>query len=849
MQLPKTYTPSEYETSIYAMWEQSGAFQPEANSKKEPFSIIMPPPNANGSLHSGHLMFVIEDLMTRYARMQGKNALWLPGTDHAGIETQFVYENRLAQEGKDRFDLGPDEFYRQVMDFTKGAQGTILNQLRSMGFGADWSRLKFTLDEDIIDIVYDTFQRLHEDGYIYRGNRIVNWCPRCQAAFADIEQEREEHTSTLYTLNYGPVRIATVRPETIFADVAVAVNPEDERYRDLIGSSATIPIVEREIPIIADEHVDPEFGSGALKITPGHDPADYNIGIQHQLPEISVIDFDGNLINVPREFAGLDVAEGREQVAQALKKGGYIIEEETYSHAVAVHDRCKTVVEPLISEQWFLRMKELNQPVIKAIEDESLQFHPKRFKNIALDWLKQEHDWCISRQIWWGIRIPVFYKTSHDPDKDSYIIAFSEEDAAQYYGEGNYRQETDTFDTWFSSGQWPYATLMTTGEDDYDTFYPTTIMGTARDILHKWITRMVMFGLYKTGEVPFHHVYLWGMVTDEHGKKLSKSKGNYGDPMEITAEYGTDALRMALAQSNTPGNDSPLSLKQVEAMRNFCNKLWNVGRFILDRVEETYTPEKPEPATLADKWFLSRLHQRTEELTRKIEHYRYNEAAESVYHLLWDDLADWYIEASKQTPNQGLLVYGLERILALAHPFTPFVTEAIWQQLPWREDMLITSSWPEPSDIDHDALRDFGELQTLIGEVRGVVAELGIEQPPLYHKGEHLLEENAELVEQLAPISACESVSDGWGLPVPNTTISCWLGVEEATVEQYRDNLQKSLEETSRYIERLDTKLHDHGFTRNAPKDVVKDTKQRKKDAQERAQTLSQQLEQLESRR
>lgn len=846
MQLSKAYSPSEHEQSIYEMWEHSGAFQPDLNAKKEPFSIIMPPPNANGSLHAGHLMFVVEDLMTRYARMNGRPALWLPGTDHAGIETQFVYENELAKQGKDRFDLGPDEFYRHVMEFTKNAQGTILNQFRSMGFSADWSRLKFTLDEDVIDIVYDTFQRLHEDGYIYRGNRIVNWCPRCQAAFADIELDREEQKDTLYTIDYGPVQIATVRPETIFADVAIAVNPDDERYSHLVGSHATIPIVDREIPIIADEYVDPEFGSGALKITPGHDPADYEIGLRHQLPEISVIDFDGNLINVPSQFAGLSVFEGRERIVEALKDHDKLLDDTSYAHAVAVHDRCDTVIEPLISEQWFLRVQELNHPVIEAIENGNIAFHPDRFKKMAVDWLKQERDWCISRQIWWGIRIPVFYKTSHDPDKDSYIIAFSEEEAKNYYGEGNYREETDTFDTWFSSGQWPYATLMNTDENDFDIFYPTTVMGTAREILHKWVTRMIMFSMYRIGEVPFQNVYLWGLVTDEKGAKLSKSKGNYGDPMDITAQYGTDALRMALTHSNTPGNDSPLGLKQVEAMRNYCNKLWNVARFILSQVDETHTPQTPEPNGLADRWFMSRLHQRVDTITSEIEKYRFNEAADSVYHLLWNDFADWYLEANKTEPNTDILIYGLETILTLSHPFTPFVTETIWQQLPWREDMLITRQWPEAGEIDQDALEKFKELQTIVTETRSLVAELNLDQPPMYHIQQELLEQNAGLITQLAPISACESVSDGRGLPIPGTTVTCWLDVGEHTVEQYKDNLQRSLEETRRYIETLDSKLQNRGFKHNAPKDVIKDTKNRKEDAQTRAQTLSEQLERLE---
>lgn len=844
MQLPKAYTPSEHEKNIYSLWEEAGVFKPSTD-KGDPFTIIMPPPNANGSLHAGHLMFVVEDLLTRYARMNGRPTLWLPGTDHAGIETQFVYERDvLAPQGKTRFDVGPDQFYQDVMQFVQNSGGTIIDQMRSMGFGADWSRLKFTLDEDIIQTVYETFSQLHEDGHIYRGNRIVNWCPRCEAAFADIELEREDQEGELVHIDYGPIQIATVRPETIFADVAIAVHPQDPRYKDLIGQTGTIPLVNRPIPIIADEYVESDFGTGALKITPGHDPNDYEIGLRHDLPEITVIDAEGKLINVPEEFAGLSVEEGREQTTAALDSAGALKKRESHTHAVALHDRCGSVVEPLISEQWFLRIKDLNQPVIEAIEDEDIRFHPARFKKIALDWLKQEHDWCISRQIWWGIRIPVYYKTSHDPSKEPYIIARNEQEATDYYGAGNYRAETDTFDTWFSSGQWPFATLMATG--DFEDFYPTSVMGTARDILHKWVTRMIMFGLYKTGKVPFRDIYLWGMVTDEDGKKLSKSKGNYGDPMDITAAYGTDALRLALTASNTPGSNSALTEKQVEAMRNFCNKLWNVARYILEQAEVTQEPGKLKLDTLADQWFISRLNQQIATTTKLIENYRFNEATDTIYHLLWDDFADWYIEASKVTPNHDVLAHGLETILRLAHPFAPFVTETIWQQLPWRDDLLATAEWPQSENIDEKAIHDFNQLQTLISEVRHLVSQLEEDKPPLYHSGEELLEDNAQLITQLAPIQKCQYVSDGRGLPIPNTPLTCWLDVEQRTINAYRDNLHASLEDINSYIARLQARLENKGYTRNAPKEVVEDTKQSLKDAQSRSETLSSQLKQLE---
>lgn len=687
----KAYEPNKYEAKIYKLWEESDSFRPAGDPKKEPFCIIMPPPNANGSLHAGHLMYVVEDIATRYNRMQQRPTLWLPGTDHAGIETQFVYEKELAKQGKSRHDLGQKEFYRAVWDFVENHRGGIIDQFKKMGFSADYSKLKYTLDKDIIDTVHDTFKQLHADGLIYRGNRIANWDPATQSAYADIEITHIEQEDELYFIDYGGIQIATVRPETIFADVAVAINPNDDKLSHYQGKTAIIPLVNREIPIITDDHVDTEFGTGALKITPGHDKNDYEIGLRHNLPQISIIDLEGKMINVPEKYAGLSTLGARQLVVNDLKEAGKLIKTEKYLHQVAIQDRSKAVIEPLITEQWFLRVSELNKPVIKAIEEGKINFFPARFKKLALDWLHQEHDWCISRQIWWGIQIPVYYKTSNDPDKDTYIIAKTEAEAEQYYGQGNYRAETDTFDTWFSSGQWPYATLMSSGDMDY---YPTSLMASARDILHKWITRMVMFGLYKTGEVPFCNVYLWGMVTDEKGQKLSKSKGNYDDPMQITKEYGTDALRLALSIGITPGNDGKISTEKIKGYRNFCNKLWNVARFSMSRFDGKTNPTQAQLLSPADHWIATRVNHAITSVTKDIERFRFSEAGQTVYSLLWDDLADKYIEFSKQSPNPNLLAYCLESILKLLHPFAPFITEAIWQELLWTKSNLITEQWP-----------------------------------------------------------------------------------------------------------------------------------------------------------
>lgn len=841
--MDKVYDPQKYEADIYKQWEEAGAFKPQGEG--EPFCIIMPPPNANGELHWGHAIgYSTEDVITRFKRMQGYKTLWFPGTDHAGIETQFVYERDvLKPQGKSRFDLGADKFYAEVMKFTRQKQQNILDSFRSMGFSADWSKLKFTLDPDIIDIVHDTFIQMHKDGHVYRGNRIVNWCTRCSAAFADIELEHAPREDSFYTLDYGPLQIATTRPETIFADVALAVNPKDSRYKNLGFKEAIVPLVNRPVPIITDPRVDPETGTGALKVTPGHDPTDYEIGQKHKLPQISIIDPDGKMINVPDEFAGLSVAEARTATVAALKKAGKLIEEQTIKHAVAIHDRCGTVIEPLISEQWFLRIKKLNQPVIAAIKSDAVRFFPARYKKVALDWLAQEHDWCISRQIWWGIRMPIYYKTSHDQDKEPYLIAKSEDEAKAYYGEGKYRTETDTFDTWFSSGQWPYATLMTSG--DFEQFYPTALMGTAREILHKWVTRMLMFGLYRTGEVPFRDVYLWGLVTDEHGQKMSKSKGNVIDPALITAKYGTDALRLAGTISNTPGNDSPMAESRVVAMRNFVNKLWNVARFVISKVEADKTEAKAKPDGLIDEWLLHQLHTKTTKITKLLEEYRLNEAANQLYHLLWDDFADWYLETSKLRASPAVLLYGLEVIVKLAHPFIPFVSEAIWSQLPRQQGQLITAPWPQAGKLYPKAASDFEQLRQLIGEVRTTQTELELGPVPLYYKDSGLIKDHAELIQKLAKLSAVEKVKDGRGLPLISGKTNSWLGVGPEIVGAYQTKLNTKLIESQKYAESLRAKLANKGFKESAPEEVVKATAERLEAAEEQVKYITEQLERL----
>lgn len=708
-EMPKAYEPAKYEADMYSLWEESDAFKPNPEAPKDPFCIILPPPNANGHIHTGTAMFTIEDIMIRYKRMQGHKTLWLPGTDHAGIETQVVYERELARDGKSRFDFSRQQFYDDVMAWTKENQSTIISELKSMGFSLDWSRLKFTLDGDIVAIVCETFKLLHDKGYVYRGNRIVNWCPHCRSAFADIEIKHREQIDPLYYIKYGPFVLATVRLETKFGDTAVAVNPKDERYTKWVGKEIEAENVLGEkfkLKVIADDHVDPEFGTGVVKVTPAHDPNDWEMGQRHNLEVKQVIGTDGRLTDLAGKYAGTLVAEARQAIAEDMEARGLMDHiDMNYTHSIAYHDRCGTTIEPLVVEQWWLKVDELKKPAIAAIKSGAVEFVPKRFTKVALDWLNNLHDWNISRQNWWGIRVPVYYNATTDTSKPDYIIATDEKEAIAVYGKNGYEAETDNFDTWFSSGQWPFATLMATG--DFDEFYPTSVMETGRDILFLWVTRMVMFGEFRTDHVPFKTVYLHGLINDEHGKKMSKSKGNVINPLDFTAKYGTDALRLALTIGITPGNDGALAEAKVAGYRNFCNKLWNVARYTLSVIDGELTLDDLDLKTPADHWILGQVNTAIKSVTKDIDNYKFSEAGQKIYSLLWDDLADKYLEYSKSQLNPGVLAYSLDTILRLLHPIAPFVTEAIWQELPWTTTNLITEHWPK---VIHKSSTDSAKL-------------------------------------------------------------------------------------------------------------------------------------------
>jgi valyl-tRNA synthetase len=870
-QLSKAYDPASTEDRIYKMWEESGAFQPVEDAIKESFSIIMPPPNANGDLHLGHAMYVIQDIMTRWHRMQGQPTLWLPGTDHAGIETQVVFERKLEKEGKSRFDLGPEKFYEEVMKFTRANQGNILDQMRSMGFSADWSKLKFTLDDDIIDIVYDTFIELDRDGMVYRGNRVSNWCPRCQTSFADIEIKHIEEEGHMYTLDYGSVRIGTTRPETIFADTAVAVNPQDARYKDLIGKKATVPLLGKEVPIIADDHVDPKVGTGALKVTPAHDFNDFEIGMRHGLPSPSVINKEGRMIDVPKELEGMFTFEAREKVVQMLEASGVLLHKEPIMHSVAHCERCGTVIEPLPTDQWYVKVDSLKQRAKEAIESGKVRIVPERFTKQCIDWLDQMYDWNVSRQIWWGIRMPVFYPLKPLKGKNDYLIAKTEEEAKKYYGEGNYRAETDTFDTWFSSSQWPHATLETNGV--LDRFYPTSVMETGRDILYKWVARMIMLGLYKMDEVPFKTVYLHGLVRDQKGQKMSKSKGNVINPLEMTSRYGTDALRVALTIGVTPGNDGSLSQEKVEGYKNFINKLWNASRFVLMQCEKAGLEPKQVPwvlhtqdafsvqgeLSLADRAILSGLQTLTDAVTQDLEAYNFSEAGERIYTFTWSSFCDWHLELSKGEANPRVLVHALRTILQLLHPFCPFITEELWAKVsPQDSGMLVKASWP----VVHEELRDRGaekQLQTLIDvitTIRKLRTDSGIEPAKeaevLLISPEHtdLLRAQALHICRLGRVRQLDFISK---LPEGKQVSSAFLS--EAEVHLSLEGLVDTEKETKaaadelknlqNFAKTIEAKLSNASFVDRAPAAVVDAEKVKLEDAKAKIAKLEERLKML----
>lgn len=676
-----TYDHTKFEADIYKKWESSHAFVPSGHGK--PFTIIMPPPNANDPLHIGHARFVaIEDVLIRYHRMKGEPTLWLPGADHAGIETQFVFEKKLKEKGKSRFDYDRETLYQMIWDDVQANKETMENQLRKLGASCDWTRNKFTLDPKIIEVVYATFKKLADDGLVYRGERIVNYCPRCGTAYSQLEVDYVERDDNLYYLDYGTVTIATTRPETIFADVAVAVNSKDPKYTKLVGKTAKIPLINREVPVIEDNLVDKDFGTGALKITPAHDPTDFEIGQAHKLPLLSVIDEKGRMVATPEKYIGMRAEAAREEVVKDLEAAGKIVRVESIHHTVGTCYRDHGLIEPTVSKQWFVKVEPLTKKVLHAIQKKEVRFPAKRYEKIAVHWLKNLRDWNISRQIVWGIRIPAW---RCEKCLEWTITSGETPKECRACHNTVLTQDTDTFDTWFSSGQWPFATLKTTKPGDFEKFYPTSVMETAYDILAFWVIRMLMLGLYETGKVPFEVVLLHGLVRDKEGQKISKSKGNVIDPIQMAEKYGADALRMGILWGALVENDIALSEENINAQRKFSNKVWNAARFVMQ-----FDGEAPK-----NNEFRDHIKRIAHETTKFLDKFKLNQAAELLYAEFWHWYCDECIEKSKKGEIGGKdMKWGLETFVKLLHPFMPFVTEKIWEQM-GNKDLLITSSWPK----------------------------------------------------------------------------------------------------------------------------------------------------------
>lgn len=712
MELPKVFKPEEFELEIYKKWEESGYFSPSTESKGQPFCVIMPPPNANGSLHIGHAVFVtLEDIMVRFHRMKGKSTLWLPGADHAGFETQVVYQKKLEKEGRNWFTIPRDELYKEISDFTLANKITMENQVRRLGASCDWTREIFTLDERIIKIVLRTFKKLADDNLVYRGERLINWCVKHQTTLSDLEVKHEDQEGQLTYIKY-PLRdsrefvtVATTRPETMLGDTAVAVNPSDERYQNLVGQTLVVPLVNREITIIADEAVEKEFGTGAVKITPAHDPVDFEIGERHQLAKIQVIGQDGKITDAaPEKYRGLKVEEARKQVVEDLRSLGLVLKEEKFNHAVAVCYKCNRAIEPLILPQWFIKMKPLAEKVIKAVQAKEVKFVTERFEKILFHWLNNIRDWNISRQIVWGIRIPVWY--CQNQGCSPIITAGETPEKCPQCGSQELKQETDVFDTWFSSGQWPFATLQVTG--DFAKFYPTSVMETGWDILPFWIMRMLVLGIYVTGQVPFKDIYLHGLVRDKDRQKMSKSKGNVVNPLGVVETYGADALRMALVFGVSAGNDIVISEDKIRAHRNFANKIWNASRFVMMNLGENFTEKEINPSKLnvADKTILDRLVEVSKKVTKNLDDFDFHLAAEEIYQFFWHEFCDQYLEEvkirlsgdnleEKENIQQVLFKVWLQSI-KLLHPFVPYVTEAVYQMSPVKnKEFLMIEIWPQ----------------------------------------------------------------------------------------------------------------------------------------------------------
>jgi valyl-tRNA synthetase len=864
--LPTRYAPGEVEAPLYEKWVKARYFEVDASSEKPPYVIVIPPPNVTGSLHLGHAFeHTLIDALVRRRRMQGYEALWLPGMDHAGIATQNVVERELAKQGVSRHDLGREAFVAKVWEWKAESGGKILGQMKRLGDGVAWERERFTMDEGLSRAVLTMFKRLYEDKLIYRAERIINWCVRCHTALSDIEVEHQEDAGELVSIRYGDgagsIVVATTRAETMLGDTAVAVHPTDERYQHLVGTTVELPLTGRQIPIIADEHVDPAFGTGAVKVTPAHDPNDFAIGQRHSLPSLTIMDETG-VVTASGPFEGLDRFEARPAVVAALRAEGRIVDEKRpYLHSVGHCSRCKTVVEPRLSLQWFVNVAPLAKAAGDAVRDGRVQIHPKEMEPRWFAWVDNMHDWCISRQLWWGHRIPVWY----GPDGE--VVCVGPDDEAPT-GEG-WKQDEDVLDTWFSSGLWPFSTLgWPERTPELERFYPNSVLVTGYDILFFWVARMMMFGLYAMKDdgpsesVPFRTIALHGMVRDQFGKKMSKSFGNAVDPLDWMDAYGSDALRFTLARGANPGTDVPVGEEWVQGSRNFCNKLWNATRFaLLNGAGKSQAVPARDQLSVADRWMLSRLHASVAEIDALYDDYEFAKATEALYHLVWDEFCDWYVELAKGPLARGgaeaeatgaVLGHVLDVLLRLLHPVVPFVTETLWTTLTGKESVVV-AEWPtaDGSLVDSDAEAQIAAVQDLITEIRRFRADQGV--PPNRRVAARIVADGtvaglAEHADQIAALTKLTPAEDGFTagatLQVPGARVELDLsGAIDVAAERAR--LTKDLAAARAEIEAAEAKLANTDFITKAPDKVVEKIRARKATGEADVARITAQLDAL----
>ena len=846
-ELAKTYDPKEVEDRIYQFWLDGNYFHAEKDPEKKPYTIVIPPPNITGQLHMGHALDeTMQDILIRWRRMQGYSALWLPGTDHAAIATEAKIVAAMREEGITKDQIGREAFLERAWEWKKKYGGRIVEQLKKLGSSCDWERESFTMDEGCSKAVREVFVRLYEEGLIYRGKRIINWCPNCKTSISDAEVEFTERDGFFWHIRYpfkdgsGYLELATTRPETMLGDTAVAVHPEDERYQAMIGKTLILPLVGREIPVIADEYVERDFGTGVVKITPAHDPNDYEVGLRHNLEVINVMDDSGAINENGGKYAGMPGLEARKKIVEDLKEQGFLVKVEPIKHNVGECYRCKTVVEPRVSEQWFVKMKPLAEPAIQAVEDGRTKFVPDRFSKIYFHWLENIRDWCISRQLWWGHRIPAWYCA----DCGEMIVAREEPHVCPKCGSAHLHQDPDTLDTWFSSALWPFSTLGWPDKTpDLDYFYPTNTLVTGYDIIFFWVVRMMFSGLKHTGEVPFNTVLIHGLVRDSQGRKMSKSLGNGIDPLQVIDEYGADALRFMLATSTSPGNDMRYSVEKVEACRNFANKIWNAVRFILMNTEGHNVPNAlPENLSLEDRWIVDAFNHLAQEVTENLEHFELGVAGQKVYDFLWDVFCDWYIEISKIRLNSGneaeaqparqVLVWVMSGTLQLLHPFMPYITEEIWQSLPHEGEAIVVSKWPEynPAHCFPEAAAEMEKIMDVVRSVRNRRAKMNVQPSRKTHLyvetvSAETFQTGTPILERLAFASGVE-IGAQFNVPGAVTIVTPGAKVfipmdELVDKEAELKRLTKELESAQKQYDTAQAKLKNEKFLSKAPADVV----------------------------